>query len=85
LKGFKEICRDLSEKHYPDAFHLWTADMNELDYFLSADKKFVSVMTLTKGTQLISRPIAPRDLLECFGITELDPLPIADWEVRPLA
>jgi hypothetical protein len=84
IERFKEICSDLPEKHFPDAFHLWTAEINGLDYFLSADKKFAKVMTLTKRMRLNSKPLAPRDLLESLGITELDPLPIANWTIRSL-
>lgn len=85
LERFRAICRDLSEEHLPDAFHLWTAEANRLEYFLSADKKFVNVMTLTKRMQLNSAPIAPRDLLRSLGTTTLDPLPIPDWDIRPLS
>jgi hypothetical protein len=84
IERFKEICSNLPEKHYPDAFHLWTAETNGLDYFLSADKRFARVMTLTKHMRLNSKLIAPRDLVESLGITELDPLPITDWDVHPL-
>jgi hypothetical protein len=84
IESFKEIFSNLPETHYPDAFHLWTAEINGLDYFLSADKKFASVMTITKETRLNTKVIAPRDLVESLGITKLDPLPIADWDVRPI-
>jgi len=84
IERFKEICRDLSETHYPDAYHLWAAETNKMEYFLTTDKKFIQAMTRTKRTRLNSQPIAPRDLLNQLGIAELDPLPIADWAVRPL-
>ena len=59
-------------------------EFNGLDYFLTTDKKFTNVMTLTKLTGLnSSKPVTPRDLLENLGIGELDPLPIGDWKIRP--
>jgi hypothetical protein len=41
---FKQICHGINEKHFPDALHLWTAEENGLDVFLTTDKKFKNVM-----------------------------------------
>jgi hypothetical protein len=64
LDRFREICSGLNEKHYPDAFHLWTAEVNDLNYFLTADKKFIKAMTETSRIALTTRPIAPSDFLQ---------------------
>jgi hypothetical protein len=84
LDRFRQICAALSENHYPDALHLWTAEVNRLDYFLTADRAFINVMTKTSRIALTTRPIAPVDLLEVLGVTEMDPMPIADDNIRPL-
>jgi hypothetical protein len=85
LDRFKQLCSALPENHYPDALHLWTAEVNGLDYFLTADKTFINVMTKTSRVPLPTRPISPSDLLTELGVTQLDPLPILDDELHPLA
>jgi hypothetical protein len=75
VERFRELCRGLSEGQYPDAFHLWTGEVNELDYFLTTDGKFIRVMTETKKIALRCRPISPETLLTELGIAERDPLP----------
>jgi hypothetical protein len=80
LNRFNELCSGLSEKHYPDAFHLWTAEVNSLDYFLRSDHKFINVMTKTGRAQLNTKPIAPVDLLNFLGITEREPMPVSDYD-----
>jgi hypothetical protein len=62
LDRFREICSGLNEKHYPDAFHLWTAEVNDLDFFLTADKKFINAITETR-IALTTRPVSPCDFL----------------------
>lgn len=42
--AFKGLCRGIDETHYPDALHLWTAEENGLDAFLTLDRKFKNVM-----------------------------------------
>ena len=41
---FKEICRGIHRNHYPDALHLWTAEENSVERFLTLDKTFRNVM-----------------------------------------
>jgi hypothetical protein len=38
LARFRTLCSTLAESQYPDALHLWTAEVNGLDYFLTADR-----------------------------------------------
>jgi hypothetical protein len=85
LDTFRLIACHLPQTHYPDAFHLWTAEVHGLDYFLTVDKKFINVMSRTLRSALHARPISPRDLLSELGIKELDELPIHDWEIHDLA
>ena len=73
VKRFREICKGLAEKQYPDAFHLWTAEVNDIEYFLTTDKKFIRAMTETKRINLPCRPLSPSDLLDMLEIKERDP------------
>lgn len=41
---FQQICFGLSETHYPDALHYWTAELNGLDCFMTIDKAFINVI-----------------------------------------
>jgi hypothetical protein len=75
LGRFREICSALHETHYRDAFHLWTAEVNNLDYFLVIDKKFVNVITKTSRIALRTKLMAPADLVRDLGIPQLDPMP----------
>jgi hypothetical protein len=84
LKRFNELCCALDETHYPDAFHLWTAEVNGLDFFLTADRKFINVMSKTSRSHLKTKPIAPVDLLDYLGIKEREPMPIADYDFHYL-
>lgn len=83
LRRFKEICEDLhSDGQLRDAFHLWTAEVHGLDYFLTADGRFIRVMTDTKRIELPTRPICPVQLLEVLDLPRLDPLPLGPGEYR---
>ena len=92
LKRFREICepitkntkakQDKKDEQIRDAFHLWTAEVNNLDYFLTADKKFINLMTVSSKIDLPTPPIAAATLLEKLGISKLDPLPVMDDRFR---
>lgn len=78
LSRLRDICKYLdTEDHIRDAFHLWTAEVNGLDYFLTADKRFINKMTLSTPLDLPTPPISPASLVDICGIKELDPMPIA--------
>ena len=92
LRRFREICepitkntkakQDKKDKQIRDAFHLWTAEVNNLDYFLTADEKFINLMTASSKIDLPTPPVAPATLLEKLGISKLDPLPVTDDRFR---
>lgn len=42
---FQSLCTNLHEGHIPDAFHLWTAEENGMNYFLTLDKKFINAVS----------------------------------------
>jgi hypothetical protein len=84
LNRFKELCCALDETHYPDAFHLWTAEVNGLDFFLTADRKFINVMNKTSRAQLKTKPITPVGFLDYLGIKDREPMPIQDYDFHYL-
>lgn len=79
IARYQELCRHLSTLgHYRDAFHLWTAEVNGLDFFLTGDRRFVNVMTQSTKIDLPSPPISPVELLGNLGIEKFDSVPLAD-------
>jgi len=82
LQQFKSLCRHLPEKHYPDAFHLWTAEANRLDYFLMLDRKFPNALKGKRDLGFRCRPVSPDELLNSMGISERDPYPYTDSAPR---
>lgn len=66
---FKKICRGISENHYPDALHLWTAEENGLDAFLTTDRKFRNVMAHQK-IDLHCQVVLPSDVLRVLESAE---------------
>jgi hypothetical protein len=73
VERFRELCAGLTEKQYPDAFHLWSAEASGMDLFLTTDGKFIRVLTETKKISLPCTPLSPSQLLEQFGITKREP------------
>jgi predicted nucleic acid-binding protein len=63
LSRFREICKHVAENQLPDAFHLWTAEVNGFDYFITADRKFINVLTKSSRIALPTRPICPTDFV----------------------
>ncbi|MBZ5612624.1 MAG: hypothetical protein LAO23_01350 [Acidobacteriia bacterium] len=82
LERFKSLCRHLSERHYSDAFHLWTAQANGPDYFLTLDKKFVNAVSSIRDYNFRSKPILPEQLLNVLGVTKIDPHPFPGSDPR---
>jgi hypothetical protein len=62
---FKAICRGIHRTHYPDALHLWTAEENGMDAFLTHDSTFRNVITRQK-VALRCTLIFPSELLDGF-------------------
>jgi hypothetical protein len=63
---FKDMCYGIDKKHYPDALHLWTAEENNLDVFLTIEKRFRNVMHRQK-IKLNCRIMFPSELV--FSLT----------------
>lgn len=76
LIKFKDLCGPLTKNHFADAFHLWTAEVNNLDFFLTIDKKFSNAVRQNRSLDFHCAPAAPELLVQAFGISQLDPMPI---------
>lgn len=75
IERFREICHGLSEKHFDDAFHLWTGETNNLSHFLTTNRNFVQALKQNKSLVPTCKPVSPSELLIEFGIQPTEPLP----------
>lgn len=75
VQRFRDICDGLSERQFPDAFHLWTGEVNDLHFFVTTDRKFIRAMRDTKRIELLCNPISPEELLDEMMIEVRDPFP----------
>jgi len=82
LGQFQSLCRGLSENHYPDAFHLWTAETNHLDYFLTMDRRFPRALSTNRNFDFGCSTVSPDELLCSLGVAERDPFPYTDSRPR---
>lgn len=69
------LCDPVSEKLYGDAFHLWTAETNNLDGFLTMDRTFAE--KIGPHASPSCRPIYPDALLQTLNVTQRDRLPFS--------
>lgn len=82
LDWFRFICsRFGSAENYPDAFHLWTAERNNLDVLLTLEIKLPRIVEQIVRSQDHKHPVRtsvlrPTELLQSMDITELDDVPI---------
>ncbi|MFN4311532.1 MAG: hypothetical protein ACK4FK_13185 [Ferrovibrio sp.] len=58
-----ELSEGLSFEQYKDAFHIWTAEVNGLDYFLTNDRKIINFFHLTSKAEPKAYPISPHMLI----------------------
>lgn len=72
---FRDICNPIAQNHYGDAFHLWTATVNQMDFFLTSDKKFYNVVTQNRRKRLKCPPIFPTEFTKLLGVKKYKPLP----------
>ncbi len=79
LGRFHELIDALpTERHWPDALHLWTAETHGAGYFLTMDQKFINALTKTARINLPTKPARPSQLLANLGAEDQDPLPAED-------
>ena len=81
---YRELCEGMPEKQYPDIFHLWSAEVNGIDFFLTIDKKFINSMA-RKNLDLPCKPISPSALLNLLGVDVRDPFPYQEGVFYSLA
>jgi hypothetical protein len=82
LKCFQQLCTiSKSPENFPDMFHLWTAQRNHIDVFLTLEKTLPEIAKkIDKSVEIdIEYPtkvLRPVEFLKSVGISNLDPVPI---------
>jgi hypothetical protein len=82
IEWFQFLCQRCgSEENFPDVFHLWTAERNNMDVFLTLEKRFPNFIAGVKKEkdrriEIRTEVLRPLGLLEKLGIEKLDPVPM---------
>lgn len=82
IEWYKFICsRFRSSENLPDAFHLWTAERNHMDVFLTLEKRLPNLVKQIKGEKnnrltITTEVLRPIEFLCWMGVKEPDEVPI---------
>jgi len=66
IDEFKRLLTCITENHFADAFHLWTAERNGLDFFLMIEKRFINAIRDSGFTEFNCQPITPAEYCQLF-------------------
>ena len=84
MAKFQYLCRrSQSPENYPDMFHLWTADRNMCDVFLTLERRsrnFAAQISKEKNNSfcLTTEVLNPLELLEKMDVKDTDPVPMQE-------
>ena len=82
IEWYKFICsRFRSPENLPDAFHLWTAERNQMDVFLTLERKLPNLVKQIKEEKnnrltITTEVLRPIEFLCRMGVQEPDEVPI---------
>jgi hypothetical protein len=82
IDWFQLLCqRSGSRENYPDVFHLWTAERNDLDAFLTLESRLPNLVSRVKNEKvrridIRTEVLRPLELLQKLGIDKPDPVPM---------
>lgn len=74
-RKLKSICRSLHPNHYPDAAILLDAEHNQLDYFMTTDKKFRNALRSNKHLEIQCQALSPKEICRSLGLKQTAELP----------
>lgn len=70
---FQNIAKHFSHNQIDDAYHLWTAEKNKLDIFLTMDSKFVnSAKQEQRHLNMNAKAMLPADLCKSLNLRPLN-------------
>jgi hypothetical protein len=65
---FRELDRATGGHHSPDCYHLWTAERNELDVFLTRETKFRNALRGQEKVNSTIKILLPEELCSLFPL-----------------
>jgi len=90
IQWFRAMCRIAqSPENYPDVLHLWAAQRNRMDIFLTLEKRLPNIAAHFPTDESCApsyptRVLRPRELLKLLGISTCDPVPIEPGRFYPI-
>jgi hypothetical protein len=78
----RTLCWKSPPKHLKDIYHIWTAEINEIDYFLTTDCSIIRYFLQTSRAELRTKLVGPSELVRELGVEALDPMPICEGETK---
>jgi hypothetical protein len=66
LDKFKKLLNCITENHYADAFHLWTAERNKIDFYLMIEKRFINAVRAASFDEFDCQSLTPAEYCELF-------------------
>lgn len=84
VSWFQFLCKRCgSPENYPDVFHLWTAECNQIDVLLTLDNDLPELVARVrkekrKTIEIKTQVLRPLDLLDLLGIKHHDPVELED-------
>jgi hypothetical protein len=90
IDWFRAMCRTAqSPENYPDMLHLWAAQRNSMDIFLTLEKRLPNIVIHFPKNETCcptfpTQVLRPLELMTHLGITELDPVPIKPGRFYPM-
>jgi hypothetical protein len=90
LQWFRVMCRTgQSPENYPDMLHLWAAQRNRMDVFLTLERRLPNIASHFPIDEACSpsfptQVLRPLELLSLFRISTCDPVPIEPNRFYPI-
>jgi hypothetical protein len=90
LQWFRAMCRIAqSSENYPDVLHLWAAQRNGMDVFLTLESRLPNIAAHFPTDQSCApsyptQVLRPRELLKLLRISACDPIPIEPGHFYPI-
>ena len=78
----QKLCWKSPPNHLKDIYHIWTAEINEVDYFLTTDRSIIRYFLQTSRIELRTKLIGPCELARELGVETFEPMPISEGETR---
>jgi hypothetical protein len=90
LRCFQKLCTiSQSPENYPDMFHLWTAQRNRMDVFLTLESTLPQIFNHIEHARVVeiehqTKVLRPLEFLRLLGVTQPDPVPIEPGRFYPM-